>query len=130
MPSFRRGLRRLSLVTVAIASLIVGWLLLWHLMSPGVAAGAPTGVLLAVLSLQILPLCAAAAWWWDRATRPSTAVPAVTMEDSGSQPPMAPMTQVVHSPAMLVHRVVHASRMVGEPRHPAPNRQRKSTTQA
>lgn len=133
MPSFRRGLRRLTLLAVAVGSLIVGWILLWHLMSPGVAAGTPTGVLLAVLSLQMLPLCAAAAWWWDRSVRP--AAHAQASETPESRPaqasgPATPAAPVALAVPQLVHRVVHAPRVVGEPRHPAPNRQRKTKADA
>ncbi|MEK6701622.1 MAG: hypothetical protein AABZ53_05120 [Planctomycetota bacterium] len=130
MPSFRRGLRRLTLVTVAIGSLIVGWLLLWHLMSPGVAAGTPTGVLIAVLSLQMLPLCAAAAWWWDRSTRPAINPHASRVEASRPAPTPRPQAPVAAPISMLVHRVVHAPRVVGEPRHQSPNRQRKTKADA
>ena len=125
------GLVRRSVIgAAALASLGLGWILLWHVTPPGVASKLQTGVLATVVSLQVLPVLAWFAWRADRAlaaeereraaARPAARDPERAHERPLPRPAEAP---VVHTgeragEVLAVHRVVHVPRAKAPRPHP------------
>lgn len=112
--------RRMLVVAVGLSAVALGWVLLFEVTSPGVAAKLPTGPLAAVIALQVLPLLAWGAWRADRALRaeleePGPAVAASVESERGLAvdpvsvlPPERPRPR--NDQVMPVHRVTHMPR--------------------
>ncbi len=112
--------RRLLLVTVGLSAVGLGWVLLFKVTSPGVAARLATGPLAAVIALQVLPVLAWAAWRIDRGSQahgveeqpieqPVPEAALVEQVPAASQP-VAERPRVRNDQVMPVHRVTHMPR--------------------
>lgn len=119
--------RRSAIGAAALASLGLGWVLLWHVTPPGVASKLQTGVLATVVSLQVLPVLGWFAWRADRALgaeerERASARPAP--REGGLRPQARPAEPpVVHAgeragEVLAVHRVVHVPRAKAPRPHP------------
>ena len=119
--------RRILIGSVGLCAVALGWLLLYEVTSPGVAAKLTTAPLAAVLALQVMPVLGWIAWRMDRSMRTSckeSATDSTADAESVSEhsvdvavptyaPRLAAAVEVVP-----VHRVVHVVRA----RHRASNR--------
>ena len=106
--------RRMLIGAVGLCAMGLGWLLLYEVTSPGVAARLSTAPLAAVIALQVLPVLGWLAWRVDRA---AVAEAAGVRAETGVAAPAADV-RLVHaderparfSEVVPVHRVVHVTR--------------------
>jgi len=111
--------RRMLIGVVALGAMALGWVLLYQITSPGVAAKLSTAPLAVVIALQILPIVGWAAWRLDRSARVFGEDPAPTpapIEISHANTPPAPSIAAAcervgrAGDVLPVHRVVHVAR--------------------
>lgn len=117
--------RKAVVALVAVTAVGLGWVLLWSVTSPGVAARVATGPLAVVVSLQILPVLAWIAWRADRdmmredameRAPEAEAVPPIEIKTPAAVPEIAPTRamgelRTTGGPSVVaVHRVVHVPR--------------------
>jgi uncharacterized protein (DUF58 family) len=95
--------RRVLIGVVALGAMALGWVLLYQITSPGVAAKLSTAPLAVVIALQILPILGWAAWRLDRSVR-------VVNEDPAPHP--APK-EIVHVEAPIAASTAAAGERVG-----------------
>ena len=105
--------RQVLIAAVALGSVGLGWVMLWHITPPGVATKLQTSILAVVVSLQALPVLAWFAWRADREV--SAEAPRVPAEAEAAPVTRPAARESVRSPdrpgeVLAVHRVVHVPR--------------------
>lgn len=107
------GVLRKSIVAlVAAQAVALGWVLLWDVTSPGVAARIATGPLAVVIGLQVLPLLGWIAW---RADRDQMREDAHRRADSAESNRAIEIKTVVLTAEALPARTVGELRTTGSP---------------
>jgi hypothetical protein len=116
--------RRLLIGTVGLCAMGLGWLLLYEITSPGVAAKLSTAPLAAVIALQVLPVLGWFAWRVDRAANAGAdlelaAVQPQVVTAACDSEPKAVITDdrpARFAEVVPVHRIVHVTRARGKAR--------------
>jgi hypothetical protein len=107
-------MRQVLIAAVALGSVGLGWVMLWHITPPGVATNLQTSILTTVVALQVLPVLAWFAWRADREVS-AEAAPRSAAPDAGREAARPAVRDSVRSPdrpgeVLAVHRVVHVPR--------------------
>lgn len=119
MPEVVTQMRRAGLIVAGIGSVLLGLLVAWAFVKPGVIGGVGTGALSAIFGLLALPGIVYWTWSIDRRaavrlaarqrTLEAAAVPALTPEPAPISPaPLRPAGREAGMPVVVVHEPIRA----------------------